>query len=107
MIIFNSDSTCTDTTFLKIFVYEEEEVIEEEETEDVKEMEFIIPNIFTPNNDGFNDIFKITPTNAIDFEVVIYNRWGQMVFSWNSPSGYWDGKNQLGFEGLEKQKYYQ
>ena len=106
MIIFNSDSTCTDTTFLKIFVYEEEEVIEEEETEDVKEMEFIIPNIFTPNNDGFNDIFKITPTNAIDFEVVIYNRWGQMVFSWNSPSGYWDGKNQLGFEVPDGTYFY-
>ncbi len=51
-----------------------------------------IPNAFTPNSDGFNDEFKII-TNAIlsDFQMQIFNRWGQLIFETNDQNKGWDG----------------
>jgi len=50
------------------------------------------PSAFTPNNDGRNDIFKVLGNVAFDkFQLSIYNRWGQRIFSTNDPSKGWDG----------------
>jgi gliding motility-associated-like protein len=50
------------------------------------------PSAFTPNNDGRNDIFKVLGNVAFDkFQLSIYNRWGQRVFSTTDPSKGWDG----------------
>ncbi|MGE5108428.1 MAG: gliding motility-associated C-terminal domain-containing protein [Sphingobacteriales bacterium] len=50
------------------------------------------PNIFTPNNDKRNDTFKpFTQARFTDYELVIYNRWGQKIFVINEPSNGWDG----------------
>ena len=53
-----------------------------------------IPNAFTPNGDGLNDSFKILglpPENITKFNLQIYNRWGQIVFSTNNILNGWDG----------------
>jgi gliding motility-associated-like protein len=51
-----------------------------------------IPNVFTPNNDGKNDLFKATVFGPVkEFELVVYNRWGQEVFKTNDPARGWDG----------------
>lgn len=51
-----------------------------------------MPNVFSPNGDGHNDVFRpmdITqPLDGLD----IYNRWGQLVFSTNATDGGWDGR---------------
>ena len=62
-------------------------------------MNFVLPNVFTPNNDGINDEFKvIQPHNLPDgfgmFTIRIFNRWGNLVFESNSPNFEWDGVNQ-------------
>ncbi len=52
----------------------------------------IIPNTFTPDFDGTNDVFM--PENACDFEIFrlnVYNRWGQIVFFSDDPERGWDG----------------
>jgi gliding motility-associated-like protein len=56
---------------------------------------FFIPNAFTPNNDGLNDVFKILSNcNITLFDLSIYNRWGECVFkSFNENVG-WDGTYQ-------------
>ena len=52
-----------------------------------------IPNAFTPNGDGKNDVFNIESVNKIkDFHLYIYNRWGQVIFETNDISHGWDGK---------------
>ena len=64
----------------------------------IEDMTLVIPNVFTPNNDGKNDIFGITPSISTEFEVVILNRWGNLLLDAriqtkaNEFSPIWDGK---------------
>ena len=53
---------------------------------------FYIPNAFTPNEDGTNDMFFAKGTNITDFEINIYDRWGMLVFYSNDMLKGWDGK---------------
>lgn len=50
-----------------------------------------IPNVFSPNNDGYNDQFQVTGIGLQDFSMEVYNRWGQMVFSSSNPATGWNG----------------
>lgn len=52
---------------------------------------YYIPNAFTPNNDGFNDKLEPVVIGATEFEILIYNRWGQIVFRSENPAQFWDG----------------
>ncbi len=58
---------------------------------------FVFPNIITPNSDGINDLFEIQnlPENT---EVIILNRWGNVVFSSANYLNNWDGKDTSGKE---------
>jgi gliding motility-associated-like protein len=65
---FNSD-----TTFVKVFKY-------------------YIPDAFSPNGDGLNDIFKMYALyKNITFKMVIFNRWGQLVFQSEDVDQGWNG----------------
>jgi gliding motility-associated-like protein len=51
-----------------------------------------IPNAFTPNGDGHNDLFTIPPVAGFSLtSMVIYDRWGSIVFSTQNVSAGWDG----------------
>ena len=51
-----------------------------------------IPNAFTPQNgDNINNTFHIFVANYKSFQVNIYNRWGEHIFSSNDPNKQWDG----------------
>ncbi len=49
------------------------------------------PSAFTPNGDSNNDVFSFEETNIQTFELKIFNRWGQLVFSTNDLNEGWDG----------------
>ncbi|MBK9460265.1 MAG: gliding motility-associated C-terminal domain-containing protein [Sphingobacteriales bacterium] len=53
----------------------------------------IIPSAFSPNNDLQNDTFGILGHNIAQYELMIYNRWGNKVFSYSgtNTNQYWDG----------------
>ena len=52
-----------------------------------------IPNAFSPNNDRTNDVFKVLGTETVtDFNLKIFNRWGQIVFETSDKSKAWDGR---------------
>jgi gliding motility-associated-like protein len=68
---------------------------------------FEFPNVITPNGDGINDIFEIEnlPENT---EVIILNRWGNIVFSATNYQNNWDGKDTSGknlVEGIYTYKF--
>ena len=53
---------------------------------------FYIPNAFTPNGDGINDVFKpVIIGNVINYEFNVYSRWGQLVFHSTDLTKGWDG----------------
>ncbi|OEK01071.1 hypothetical protein BFP97_05915 [Roseivirga sp. 4D4] len=49
------------------------------------------PTAFSPNNDQTNDTFGAVFNCVLDFEMVIYSKWGEVVFSTNEITGQWDG----------------
>ena len=51
-----------------------------------------IPNVFTPNNDGYNDYFYAVGENVTKFKMVIFNRWGVIMATLNSIEEKWDGR---------------
>ena len=57
---------------------------------------YSLPNVFTPNNDGINDLFTPFPYCYVkEVEMKIFNRWGKLVFETNDPDVNWDGMNQF------------
>ncbi len=69
---------------------------------------YVIPNIFTPNNDMHNDLLNPFPYRFIDkIDINIYNRWGLIVFQTNDIDINWNGKDQkTGIECTEGVYYY-
>lgn len=68
--------------------------------------DYRLPNVFTPNNDGTNDLFKPFPYRFVDrIEIQIFNRWGGLVFESTNPEIDWDGTNKAG-EALGEGAYF-
>lgn len=53
-----------------------------------------VPNAFTPNGDGENDLMLVRGRNITEMYFAIYNRWGQLVFETKDQSVGWDGYYQ-------------
>lgn len=81
-LIVWDDNGCSDTATYKVVVGDQFEVF--------------VPNVFTPNGDGFNDVFKIVATGVKEFRCRIFNRWGNEIFSWEDVSKGWDGSSLFG-----------
>lgn len=53
---------------------------------------FFIPNSFTPNDDGLNDVFFPKSRAVVAYEMQIFNRWGQLLYTTTDLTQGWDGK---------------
>jgi len=54
---------------------------------------FIPYNVFTPEpKDGFNDVFRVKAEGLVKYDIVIYNRWGEVVYKSTDPTQGWNGK---------------
>jgi len=60
-------------------------------------MEVFIPNIFSPNGDGFNDFLVINGPRLFNFKIEIFDRWGKLIYTAQDQKEYWNGK----FKGTE------
>ena len=72
----------------------------------VEKLVYIIPNVFTPNGDGRNDLYTITSTGIEELTGEIYDRWGLKLFSWNQKNDGWDGRSPSGAAATDGTYFY-
>lgn len=51
-----------------------------------------IPNAFSPNGDGVNDLLRFRGKQVVSFHMAIFSRWGEKVFETNDINAFWDGR---------------
>lgn len=78
-LIVTTELGCTDTVTLIMQV--------------INDVTFFAPNAFTPDDDEFNQLWKpwISGIDVYDFELFVFNRWGEIVWESHDPSIGWDG----------------
>ncbi|MNK05549.1 PKD domain protein [compost metagenome] len=79
VILTAGNGICSDTTHLTVTVLPYAPIIA------------VMPNIFTPNGDGNNDVFFIRLENVTSVEVTIVNRWGNTMAKISGINDFWDG----------------
>ncbi|MGZ4086575.1 MAG: PKD domain-containing protein, partial [Bacteroidia bacterium] len=79
-LVVKSDKGCSDTVVKSLVVGED--------------FGIWVPNAFTPNGDGLNDVFYAKGFGITKFEMQIFDRWGEVVFSSEDINSAWDGKFQ-------------
>lgn len=73
---------------------------------DIVDCTVSIPNIFTPNGDGYNDSWIGMTEDPLFYHMVVYNRWGRIVFESNSVSNTWDGTHFKSSEPCSEGVYF-
>jgi len=77
-LICSNSTGCADTAFKTILVKSDK-------------LTLVVPNVFSPNGDNFNDLFKVKHNAVKTFNAQIFNRWGKSLYSWNVVENGWDG----------------
>lgn len=78
VLVVKNDKGCLDT-IVKTITIEDDFVL-------------YVPNAFTPNNDGLNDVFIPKGTGILKYEMEIFDRWGTKIFHSNILQNGWEGK---------------
>lgn len=77
-LIAENDLGCMDTTYRLIKI--------------LPEFYLYVPNAFTPDGNRHNNYFEVSLINGYDFEIKIFNRWGELLFISNDSNFQWDGR---------------
>lgn len=92
------DGPCSDTLYLSVTVVEPPVLLP---------YSIEVPNVFTPNGDNVNDFFQLNLVNVASLEIVILNRWGNILAEGNDINFSWDGRvgGELATEGTYFYRY--
>ena len=93
MLVATNSYGCTDTATALIVVTIEPSTL-------------FFPNVFSPNEDGNNDLFSITSTGIKDFECNIFDRWGLKMWTLDNAHSGWDGRTAGGVKVSEGTYFY-
>lgn len=91
MLVATSPKGCVDTAIVSIFV---------------EEYTYNIPNVFSPNGDGQNDLFKPYISGYKLLKGEIFNRWGKKMYEWENPNEGWDGTTLSGGNASDGTYFY-
>jgi gliding motility-associated-like protein len=80
LLVVKDGNGCRDTAEYRVFVCDETLIH--------------IPNAFTPNGDGANDVFRVVPHEGAEIilSLKVYDRWGKKVYAGSGANAQWDGK---------------
>lgn len=73
---------------------------------DIVDCDYDIPNVFSPNGDGFNDYWDFGIEDPLFYELIVFNRWGRKVFESSENEVYWNGNNYNNDKPLAEGVYY-
>jgi gliding motility-associated-like protein len=90
-LITSTQYGCIDTTYKTVIIE--------------PDFAFYIPNAFSPNDDGINDTFNGKGIFIKDYEMMIYDRWGNLIFYTNDINKPWDGKANQGADMAQRDVY--
>ena len=90
MLLATNSYDCSDTVSHTIYIE--------------PEFTIYIPNAFTPDGDGLNDFFAPEGVEFTDFEMSIFNRWGEMIYQTSNIDKPWDG-NSKSDNGIQEGVY--
>ncbi|MEZ4772224.1 MAG: PKD domain-containing protein [Bacteroidia bacterium] len=68
--------------------------------------EVMIPNVFSPNSDGINDVFRVQYNGNEPFAVKVFDRWGRGFFTADAPDKTWEGTDENGNKAPEGVYFY-
>lgn len=95
LVAFNGDCSDTITKVIRI----------------MDNLSVYVPNAFTPDGDGLNDVFfpkgknHNTPEGLESYEFLIFNRWGEMIWDSNIPYQPWDGTDEKSGKKVQQDTY--
>jgi gliding motility-associated-like protein len=72
----------------------------------VSTTDLFIPNVFSPNGDGINDVYMVNYTGSQPFTLQMTDRWGVKVYVGNNKTQGWDGKDSQGVDVPDGVYYY-
>ncbi len=80
LLVVTDGNGCRDSVEYRVFVCDETKIY--------------VPNAFTPNGDGANDLFRVVPHEGADviLSLRVYDRWGQKLYEGSGPNAQWDGR---------------
>ena len=65
-----------------------------------------VPNVFTPNGDDANEIWMVDTKNMETIDLIIVNRWGNLMAKIDDLQGGWDGKTPGGLDAKDGTYFY-
>jgi gliding motility-associated-like protein len=77
-LICTNSTGCADTAYKTIKVKSDKLLL-------------VIPNVFSPNGDSFNELFKVKHNAVKTFSAQVFSRWGKPLFNWTDIDSGWDG----------------
>ncbi|MEM9050808.1 MAG: PKD domain-containing protein [Bacteroidota bacterium] len=93
---FNPVASPPETTTFYATIETDEGCIERDSITVTVTGNIYVPNSFTPDGDGINDIFKAEGVDIAEFKMEIWNLWGELVFTSNSIDNGWNGSSPNG-----------
>jgi len=84
VMLVAGNGACSDTAYVTINVLEPPVILP---------VDLETANVFTPNNDGVNDVFQFNMLNIVEIDFTILNRWGNVMFTTTDINASWNGKS--------------